>query len=177
MPVAARPRSASTRTATQRPERRGGAEEEEREDRHRDQLQRQQVDEQRRRLGGEEGAAVDRGEPDRVEAALLALGDEEAVDAEHRGEEQRRPEHPGGEAAGELGAVEPEAEDDEGGDREERHRRQRLQGAQLRAQVLAEDRREGGADRLRTIAQASGSCGVALSLFLCRDSEMRSGRS
>jgi len=46
--------------------------------------------------------AVDRGEADRVEAALLALGDEEAVDAEHRGEQQRRPEHAGGEAAGEL---------------------------------------------------------------------------
>ena len=52
---------------------------------------------------------------------------------------------PGGEAAGEAGAVEAEAEDDEGGDREERHRRQRLQGAQLGAQVLGEDRREGGA--------------------------------
>ncbi len=145
MPVAARPRSASSRTATQRAERRRRVEEEEGEDRHRDQLQRQQVDEQRRRLGGEEDAAVDRGEADRVEAALLALGDEEAVDAEHGGEQQRRPEHAGGEAAGEAGAVEAEAEDDEGGDREQRHRRQRLQGAQLRAQVLGEDRREGGA--------------------------------
>ena len=38
-----------------------------------DELQRSQVDEQRRHLGGEEDAAVDRGEADRVEAALLVL--------------------------------------------------------------------------------------------------------
>jgi hypothetical protein len=68
----------------------------------------------------------DRGEADRIEAALLTLGDEEAVDAEDRGEEQRRPEDAGGEAAGEAGAVEAEAEDDEGGDREQDHRGHRL---------------------------------------------------
>src|SRR6185312_6740185 len=75
----------------------------------------------------------------------LALGDEQSVDPEHGGEQERRPQHPRGERAGEAGAVEPEAKDDEGGDGEERHRRQRLQGAQLRAQVLGEDRREGDA--------------------------------
>ena len=152
MPVAAMPRSASTSTAASGASAAGRVEEEEGEDRHDDQLQHQQVDEERRRLGGEEDAAVDRGEADRVEAALLALGDEEAVDAEQGGEEQGRPEHAGGEAAGEAGAVEAEAEDDEGGDGEERHRRQRLQGAQLGPQVLGEDRGEGACD-------ARGSCG------------------
>ena len=51
-----------------------------------------------------------------VEAALLALGDEDAVDREDRREQDRRQQHPGGEAALEPVAVEAEAEEDEGGD-------------------------------------------------------------
>ena len=80
MPVAARPRSASSRTAASGTSPDGRVEEEEGEDRDGDQLEDDQVDEERARLGGEEDGAVDRGQPDRVEAALLALGDEEAVD-------------------------------------------------------------------------------------------------
>ena len=54
---------------------------------HRDELQREQVDDQRRRLRQQQRRAVDRGEADRLEAALLALGDEDPVDREQRGEE------------------------------------------------------------------------------------------
>ncbi len=104
VPVAARPRSASSEDRDQRAAGRGRRRGRRgRRSARRPAPGRQQVDEQRRRLGGEEDAAVDRREPDRVEAALLALGDEEAVDPEHRGEQQRRPEHAGGEAAGEAG--------------------------------------------------------------------------
>ena len=45
-----------------------------------------EVDEQRRGLGREEDGAVDRREPDQLEAALVSLGDEElhvSVDAHH----------------------------------------------------------------------------------------------
>src|SRR5690606_33781598 len=64
-------------------------------------------------------------------------------DPQHRGEEQGGPDHPRGEAAGELGAVESVAEDDEGGDREEDHRRQRTHGSQFGAEILGDDCAEG----------------------------------
>src|SRR5919204_4442791 len=86
---------------------RSRVEEEEREDRHRDQLQDDQVDHQGARLGGEEDRAVDRRQPDEVEAALLPLGDEQPVDRQQRGEQQRRNQNPGGELPVELLAVEP----------------------------------------------------------------------
>ena len=104
-----------------------------------------QVDEQRRGLGGEEGGAVDRGEADRVEAALLALGDEEAVDAEHGGEQQGRPEDAGGEAAGEVVRSRPKRKMTKVVIAKSAIAGTRLQRAQLGAQVLGEDRREGGA--------------------------------
>ena len=90
------------------------------------------------RLGDEHRRAVDRGEQERVEAALLALGDEQPVDAEHRGEQQRHPQHAGGEVAVERVAVEPEVEEHERRDAEQRHRRDDLERAQLGAQVLAD---------------------------------------
>ena len=108
-----------------------------------DRLQHQQVDDQRRRLGRSERRAVDGRQADRVEAALVALGDEQPVDGEDGREQDRRQQHPGGEAAAQLAAVEPEAEEDEGGDREEHHRGHRLEGAQLDPQVLGQDRLEG----------------------------------
>src|SRR6202012_1240466 len=108
-----------------------------------------------------EDAAVDRREADRVEAALLALGDEEAVDAEHGGGEEGRREDAGGAAAGEVAVVEAEAEDDEGADREERHRGQRLERAELGPQVLGEDRGEGGAGRGHVLAAISSMPSVS----------------
>jgi hypothetical protein len=60
----------------------GRVEEEEREDRHRDQFEGDEVDHQGARLRGEKDRAVDGGQSDEVEAALLALGDEQAVDRE-----------------------------------------------------------------------------------------------
>ena len=45
------------------------------------------------RLGHQQRRAVDRGQQERVEAALLALGDEQAVDPQHRREQQRHRQH------------------------------------------------------------------------------------
>ena len=59
---------------------------------------------------------------------------------EHRGEQQRHPEHAGGEVAVERRAVQPEVEEHERRDREERHRGDRLERAQLDPQVLAQHR-------------------------------------
>ena len=52
-----------------------------------------------------------------VDAALLALGGEQAGDADDRGEQQRDPEHAGRQRAVERVAVEPEVEQHEDGDR------------------------------------------------------------
>ena len=101
-PIVASPRSASSSTAASAssplpPSKR------KREQRHRDQLERDQVDDQDADLGRVQRRTVDRREPDHVEAALLALGDEDAVDRQDRGEQHRRQQDPGGEAALELG--------------------------------------------------------------------------
>ena len=82
-------------------------------------------------------------EQEAVEAALLVVGDEQAAGAEHRGEEQRHPQHAGGEVAVDLAALQREVEDDERGDAEERHRRHRLRRAQLQAQLLAQHGADG----------------------------------
>ena len=58
--------------------------------------------------------------------------------AEHRGEQQRHPQHAGGEVAVERVAVQAEVEDHEGRDAEQHHRRARPRGAQLEPQVLAQ---------------------------------------
>ena len=82
---------------------------------------------------------------------LLALRDEQPVDAEDRGEQERHPQDAGGELALEPVAVEAEVEDDEGRDGEQRHRRHRLLRAKLDAQVLADDR----ADRAHGASSAA----------------------
>ena len=117
--------------------------EEEGEDRHGDQLEDDEVDDQSARLGREQDGAVDRRQADQVEAALLALGDEQPVDREQGREEQRRDQHPGGQLAVQAGPVEPESEDDERADREQGHRRERAQCSELHTQVLAQERAEG----------------------------------
>ena len=66
---------------------------------HRDELDGDEEARAARRLGDEQRRAVDRREQEAVEAALLVLGDEQAVDAEHGGEQQRHPQHAGGEVA------------------------------------------------------------------------------
>ena len=73
----------------------GGAEQEQPERRHRDQLQHEQVGEQRDRLGDQQRGAVHGREQEAVEAALVGVGDEQAVDAEHRGEQQGHPQDAG----------------------------------------------------------------------------------
>src|SRR5262249_30588370 len=96
------------------------------------------------RLGREQHRAVHRREADEIEPALLALGDEQPVDREQRREQERRDQHPSGEVALEAGAVEAEPEDDEGGDREQGHRRERAERAELDPQVLAQKGAVGG---------------------------------
>src|SRR5262245_633720 len=118
-------------------------EKEEREDRHRNELEDDQVDHQSAGLGREQDGPIHRRQPDEVETALLPLGDEEAIDGDQRGEQQRRDEHAGGELTRDMLPVEAEAEDHECRDREERHRGDRAQRPQLDSQVLAEERGEG----------------------------------
>ena len=55
--------------------------------------------EQRERLGDEHRGAVDGRQQEAVEAALLVVGDEQAVDAEDRAEQQRDREDAGGQRA------------------------------------------------------------------------------
>ena len=138
-PVAASPRSTRRRIPASGKQPSGVVEEEAGEHRQRDRLEDRQVDEEREHLRDEERGGVDRREPDRVEAALVALGDEQAVDGEERREQDRHQKDARGEAPLERGAVEPEAEDHERRDGEERHRGQRLERAQLDPQVLRED--------------------------------------
>src|SRR5918999_1154626 len=91
--------------------------------------------ERRDQLREPDRAAVAGREHERVQQALLALGDEGAAEGEERGEDDRDPEQ----ALRGLGllAREREAEGDEGGDDEEQHRRQHLAAAQLQEEILA----------------------------------------
>jgi hypothetical protein len=77
------------------------------------------------------------------------LGYEDPVDRQDGGEQHRDQQYAGGEASLELLAVKPEAEQHEGGEREQRHRRHRLEGAKLDPQVLDEDGAKGAADAHR----------------------------
>ena len=97
-------------------------EQQQRERRQRDELDDAQKAQQRHGLGDEHRGAVDRCEQEAVEAALLVLGDEQPVDAEDRGEQQRHDEHAGGEVAGDAVAVQAEVKDDVRRDAEEHHR-------------------------------------------------------
>ena len=106
-------------------------------------LDRGQEAEQHRRLGHEQRGAVDRRQQEAVEAALLALGHEQARDAEHGREQQRHPQHPGRQLALDRAAVEREVEEHERAEAEQQHRGHRLAGPQLDPQVLAHE----GADR------------------------------
>ena len=65
--------------------------EEQREHRHGDGLDDQQEDEVAGRLGEEDGHAVDRAEQQAVEAVLVLLLRERAVEPEQHGEDERRP--------------------------------------------------------------------------------------
>ena len=116
-----------------------------REGRHGHDLDRHQEEEQRAGLCEKERGAVDRGQQQSVHAALLPLRRVQARHPDHGREQQRHPEHAGRQRAVQRIAVEPEVEQHVDREREERHGGHRLLGAQLDAQVLAEDRR-GGAD-------------------------------
>src|SRR3954469_3793103 len=136
--------------------------EEERERRQRDQLDEDEERERREQLPEPDRAAVARREHERVEHALLPLGDERAAEAEQRGEQDREPEQPGGRVR--VVAREGEPERDEHRDDEERHRRQRVAPAQLEQQVLARERRgvadvAGHANATRPVANGSTRAG------------------
>ena len=75
------------------------------------------------------------------------------VHPDHRGQQQRHPEHPGGERAVERVAVEAEVEQHVDGDREQRHRRHRLLRAQLEQQVLAQDRQRGARSSVELVVR------------------------
>ena len=60
-----------------------------------------------------------------------AFGDEQPTRAQERREQERDGEHPGRQLTGDRCLVEPEVEDHKGGEREQRHGRQRLECAQL----------------------------------------------
>jgi hypothetical protein len=81
-----------------------------------------------------------------VEAPLLGVRDEQAVDAENRGEQQRDPQHSAGQFAAQRVSLEREMEQHEGRHAEQRHRRHGLEAAQLDAELLAQ---QGGDDRAR----------------------------
>ena len=73
-----------------------------------------------------------------VEAALLAVGDEQPADAEHRREQQRhRTARPAARSPSTAAALQREVEDHERRDRESAMRGDDLRRAQLEAQVLA----------------------------------------
>src|SRR5262249_19093894 len=75
---------------------------------------------------------------ERVESALLTLGHEQAVDSEHRREQQRDGEHRRGELPVDRGPVETKVKNHERDDREQHHRGQRLEPAQREQQALAQ---------------------------------------
>ena len=84
-------------------------------------------------LASSSARAVDRREQEGVEPALLALGDEQAVDPEHRREQQRAVSTPAASWPSIVRLVEAEVEDHERDDREQRHRRHRLERRAARA--------------------------------------------
>ena len=71
------------------------------------------------------------------------VGDEQPVDAEHRGEQQRHQQHARREVALDGRALQREVEDDERRDAEQRHRGDGLRRAQLEQQLLAQQRGDG----------------------------------
>ena len=91
-----------------------GPEQQQPEGGHRDDLDRGQEAEQRQRLGHQQRRAVDRRQQEPVEPALLVVGDEQAAGPEHGGEQQRHPQHAGGEIAVDLPALQREVEDARG---------------------------------------------------------------
>ena len=97
----------------------GGAEQQQSEGGNRHELEHDEVGEQRERLGEQQRRAVHRREQEPVEAALLALGHEQPVDAQHGREQQRHPEDPGGQGdhEGVLARQGPQ-DGDEGGRRQ-----------------------------------------------------------
>jgi hypothetical protein len=113
------------------------------EGRYRDELDSDEEAAEGERLGDVDRGAVDRRQQQPVERAALGLGDEQAVGAQHRGEQHRHPQYAGGERAVDAVALEPEVEDDERGDAEQQHRRDRLAVAQLEPQLLAQQRVDG----------------------------------
>ncbi|MGD0205197.1 MAG: hypothetical protein ABSB57_01965, partial [Dehalococcoidia bacterium] len=94
------------------------------------------------KLKDEEGVEVDLelGEQEGIEAALVGICHEQAVDAEDRGEQQRHPQDPGRQVAVHGAAIQGEVEDDERGDCEQRHAGDGLERAQLDEQLLAQQR-------------------------------------
>ena len=119
VPTAAMPMSASATAATVRP---STAEKKAREGRQRDELGADEEREHRERLREPDRAPVARREHERVEQALLALGDEGPRQAEQRGEDDRRPEQ--AERSVVAGAArQREVEDRQRRDHEQQHRR------------------------------------------------------
>ena len=114
---------------------------------HGDDLQRDEEGEQAQRLGDEQRRAVDGRQQEAVEPALLVVCDEQAAGPEHRREQQRHPQHAGGEVAVDLPALQREMEDDERRDAEQRHRGHGLRRAQLQAQLLAQQGADGAHHR------------------------------
>src|SRR5437588_156453 len=96
-----------------------------------DQREHRQEDEHRHGLRDQQRVAVHRGQQEGVKAALLTFGDEQPTRAQERREQERDGEHPGRQLTGDRCLVEPEVEDHKGGEREQRHGRQRLECAQL----------------------------------------------
>ena len=91
-------------------------------------------------LADQHRGAVDRGQQERVEAALLALGHEQTVDAEHRGEQQRDRQHPGRELPASVSWLRPKWKIMNVITESIAIAGHGLQRAQLEQQVLAQDR-------------------------------------
>src|SRR5581483_510416 len=129
--------------------------EEEREHRQGDELRGREERERRDALREPDGAAVARREHEAVEHALLALRDERTAEPEQGGEEDGDPQQA---TRRELRRVrrQREVENDEGGDDEEQHGRQRVARAQLEQEILARERADVG-----RVRHASASCCVA----------------
>ena len=146
VPTSAMPRSASTSTSTSpgsaSPS--GGTEQKQRERGDRDDLEHHEIGEQRERLRDQHRGAVDGREQEAVEPALLGVRDEEAVDAEQRGEQERDDEDSRGEVAFDAPAVEREVKDDKRADREQATSRDGLERPQLDRSSLRSSAETGG---------------------------------
>ena len=98
VPTPAMPTEPPTSTSGEHPDRVRryplALQEQEREDRDGEHLDDEQEDEVADRLGEEDDRAVDRREQQRVEAALVLLVHERAVQPEHRREDEREPQQP-----------------------------------------------------------------------------------